>query len=116
MKQRLEFTQDVFAHCCGIYEVGDFTLTKVEKPNRNASPWEHLDYEDFDEDEYKVAYDGTGIFVSTFVDAESCRVAYEKLCAQHRLLYQTKPRVNRGTRNEVFLCVFLHKDAPIKVG
>lgn len=83
-------------HCCGVDEAGGFT------------------YEYGDAGAYHVISDflppGAGMFVSTFVNNEVCRDAYEELCSRHKLLWQSPVMYNNNSGNELFLCVFMHKD------
>jgi hypothetical protein len=49
---------------------------------------------------------GTGFFVSGFVDSKVCKEAYEELCKNYKLVYQSPVRVNRNSNNKFFFCVF----------
>lgn len=83
--------------CCGVAEVGGFDL--CTDADLLGDKLEDLCYD----------Y-GTGYFISTFVDTEFCRRAWEILVRDHKLLYQSPPRLNEPSHNMVFLCVFLHRD------
>jgi hypothetical protein len=49
----------------------------------------------------------TGLFVSTFTNEAPMKQAYDKLCKENTLLFQSKPR--RGNHGlDLFLCVFAH--------
>lgn len=127
-------TQDVLQHCCGIGEIGGFELFEVtEKPTfSKKEPWldeyshkpswwsaedttiakyryeEDLEAWEEENKSDEAEKSGTGLFVAAFIGSEECHEAYKYLCKNHTLLFQTKPRVNTRTRNEVFFCVFDH--------
>lgn len=79
------------AYCCGVEEVGEFCESA-----------------DFHADD--LPRSGTGFFVATFIDSPQCKEAYDELCKEHILLFQSKPRFNYA--NHVFVCVFQHRDSP----
>lgn len=91
----LWFSQENLGYCCGVDEVGGFTLN----PEDWAKPWK----------DQTTHFDGTGMFVSTFIDDEACKIAYECLCSKHKLLFQSEPMVNTNSGRRLFLCVFLHE-------
>ena len=89
------------AYCCGVDELGEFIEEGPE------TRWR-------DDIQYALngVKSGTGYFISTFIDNDVCKRAYYELCDKAILLYQSPPRVNPlHEANEVFVCVFLYKDA-----
>lgn len=98
-KRIIYFEQRQLNWCCGVDEIGD--LYYVDYPP-----------EDFDQDEEsqkEVIKSGTGLFVSTFINTEECKEAYNFLCSQHTLLFQSAPYKNSSSGRLVFLCVFKWK-------
>lgn len=100
MKSILEFSQETFVHCCGVAEVGGFNYYKFNE-NDYVGNW-------YQPKPCEVESPGTGMFVSTFVNDDVCKEAYEYLCKNHTLLYQSPKFRNRG-HNQVFLCVFKYR-------
>jgi hypothetical protein len=88
---------DSLPNCCGVGDVGGFEFYEGSLSN----------YWNAHED---VACSGTGMFTAAFIDEEESKAAYEFLCKKHTLLFQSDVRVNSGSGNKLFLCVFLHKD------
>lgn len=84
---------DAFHYCCGVDEVGMFI--------EDGFGGYQLD---------KISSSGTGLFISTFINNKPCKKAYKQLCKEHTLLYQSLPKRNAMSYNEVFVCVFLHGD------
>jgi len=80
-----------FEFCCGVKEVGNFAL------EANVDEFEDL---------RNMHRSGTGLFISTFVDTNDCKAAYELLTSNHTLLYQSPLRLNDYSNNRLFLCVF----------
>lgn len=59
---------------------------------------------------------GTGLFTATFTNHNHQMLAYEQMCRDHRLLYQSPVRRNSRSGNKVFLCVFEWKAQPRRRG
>lgn len=94
MPKLVVFDQNEFTHCCGVDEVGAFYSFKDDvKP---AYP------------DCVVSRSGTGMFISTFIDNQDCKDAYEMLSSKHKILFQSEPMLNVYSGRHVFLCVFLH--------
>lgn len=86
--------------CCGVDEIGEFI--DFNKAERWRDGVDHA---------LRCVANGTGYFVSTFINNDVCKRAYYELCDKAILLYQSPPRLNpRHAANEVFVCVFLSKD------
>lgn len=74
--------------CCGVDDVGAF----------EGNTWSVALNE--------VRSSGTGLFTATFIDSGSNKNAYEVLCREHKLLYQSPVKENNNSGNDLFLCVF----------
>ncbi len=90
-------------YCCGVGEVGDFSLLEV------PDCWGHKTaLKDLKAD------NGTGMFVATFTPAkESNKKAMELLQKKHTLLFKSEKYINQSTyadkegkEDGVILCVF----------
>ncbi len=90
----LLFLQERIPNCCGIEDVGAFFYEDTGLPLT-------VDRE--------VICSKTGYFISSYIDKEDQRVAYEYMKAEHHLVFQTKPMLST-TGRYVFLCVYLHRD------
>lgn len=99
-------TNESLETCCGVNEVGSFDL---ERPGDGGAQLEAPMAVDHGHAGL-LGCSGSGLFVSVFVNEEDSMRAYEELCREHVLLYQSPVKVNRGSGNKLFLCVFLHKD------
>lgn len=90
---------DTLPHCCGIGDVGAFTFDEF-----GGSAGELFVHEP-----------GTGMFTAAFVNNKECKAAYEYLCKEHVLLFQSPRKKNKNSKRDVFLCVFMHRNrAPKK--
>lgn len=95
---------EAFAHCCGVLEVGGFDINYEYDDNHNP-----VDFPaDYVPTMGRLDESGSGLFVSTFINNPKCKAAYEALCREHVLLYQSPVKENKRSHNRLFLCVFLH--------
>jgi hypothetical protein len=91
-------SDDRLPYCCGVNDVGGFSFGDAA-----------------DEAPSTVNESGTGLFTATFINNAECKAAYEYLCKEHVLLFQSPKKKNKNSKRDVFLCVFLHKNrAPKK--
>jgi hypothetical protein len=95
MKFILNFdSSQTLPYCCGVNDVGGFDLVP-------SDPWTPAPS--------TVVCSGTGLFTATFVNEEESKAAYDYLCKEHVLLFQSSVKRNSHSGNKLFLCVFLHK-------
>jgi hypothetical protein len=90
----LSFEFDTNWSCCGVMEAGSFIKRSI------GNTEDVLD--SFSDD----LSQGTGMFLSTFVNTPVCKETYELFCERYKLLYQSEPKCNPSSGNRVFLCVF----------
>jgi hypothetical protein len=81
--------QESLPNCCGVQDVGGWAHTAHLRP---------------------MIQSGTGLFTATFINDEISREAYEGLCKEHKLLYQSPVKANSRSGNRLFLCVFQWKN------
>ena len=88
------------SHCCGVYEVGEFS----HKPSDTWNSRKKIE---------EVEEQGTGMFVATFTKDPVCQDAYAALCKDHTLMYESPYTPNNsdsataiGAEEGISLCVF----------
>lgn len=113
MAKILTFDQDRLPYCCGIQDLGVFNVVDTVRDTYQNStmpnPMPRVRWRGARApfpNPSRVTRPGTGLFTVSFNHREASRVAYEQLCRQHKLLYQSPVKTNSNTRNQVFLCVF----------
>jgi hypothetical protein len=85
---------DIF--CCGVQVIGSFA-------NEEEDSWNDLEQEVIDQAlEYNPAF-----ITATFINNPVCKKAYEILRSKLKLIRQTKPRMNEGSGNKVFMCIYV---------
>lgn len=94
--KKVVFYQENLTFCCGVNDIGEFAF-------ENDDVWQ--------DGNAVVTKSGTGMFTASFIDNEVCAAAYAQLTKEHKLLYQSPLRKNSNSGRQLFLCVFLHKDA-----
>ena len=94
--------------CCGIDEIERFYAEPQKSLFTNGVYTYPIN---------KLKKSGTGLFLASFINTEKNKEAYDKLCAIHKLLFQSEVYKNKsqsatslGRTSGVFMCVFLHKD------
>lgn len=80
--------QERLPNCCGVDDVGTFGGARLNRVRKS----------------------GTGLFTATFINNEVNKEAYEQMCEEFTLLYQSPVRVNSNSGNKLFLCVFSWKE------
>ena len=84
------------AWCCGVFEVGDFSNSSWGSDGSLEGCIEAMK-----------DCNTTGYIVATFINTPECYDAYKILCANTKLIKQTKPKVNKAhINNEVFVAIF----------
>lgn len=83
------------ATCCGVKEYGSFEL------------WNNftVGYEE-ETLERSIKREKLPFQIAAFINTEECKAAYEVMCNNLKLLYQTETKTNPCTGNSLFLCVF----------
>lgn len=80
-------------NCCGVYEVGDWD--------------EGDDEDDFNEIIEELGYENpTGMCISTFVNTPPCHYAYNYIVKHFKVLYQSPPKRNPSSGNDVFILIY----------
>lgn len=85
--------------CCGIQDIGDFSVEKA--------------YYEYDKDYLskilKNQISGTGMYTASFIDTPECKEAYRKLKKRFDIIYQSPLKHNTNSGRKLFLCVFMDK-------
>jgi hypothetical protein len=79
-------------YSCGLGVVGAF--------NKEYTYWKISDVKN------QFSKHGTGFFVAGFIDNSRCKEAYEYLCKETNLVYQSPVRLNKNSNNKFFFCIF----------
>lgn len=77
--------------CCGVKVIGEFG-SGVDSKHLTKSFYDRA---------------GTGYYISTFISSQ--QESYEAMCKQYSLVYQTEPKRNRYSGNQVFIAIFKEK-------
>ena len=92
-KKIVRASEESLLFCCGVFEIGEFILKSGDYGN-----W----YDDLKD----LPKSSTGLYTASFVDTPICKEAYNQLCEQKTLLYRSPVVYNKGSGNNLFLCVF----------
>ena len=84
--------------CCGVLEVGSFLYDYTEYYEPLVSRMGFADRS------------GTGYYIATFIDEPECKEAYDILKQHKDIVFQSKPRKNRRSGNEVFIVIYQDKE------
>ncbi len=79
---------------CGVQEVGQFKT---------------YGYSHDEKLEPASLHSGTGYFISSFINEEVCRRAYELINKQFKIVWQSEVKINSNTNNEFFFIVYRKK-------
>lgn len=85
--------------CCGIVELGDF-----------GSDRRYWDFDFSDKDDIAHLNNYYAFIHASFIDTEDCKKAYLEMCKKFTKIYQSPVRKNPGTKNTLFMCVFIPKE------
>jgi hypothetical protein len=117
MSSQLSWQQGRADHCCGIIQLYGFNFYEDATPARFFDTWDkkwvtpkdtHKEPAHPDKNLYYASK--TGLYEASFINEEASKKAYEKLCKDLVLLYQSPVRVNKSTGNKVFMCIFSSKE------
>jgi hypothetical protein len=105
------FRGDIVGGQCGIGKLEAFRLETAERGKefyKNAGYFQTNQVKDtrgsFSKSKYH--YGGTGFFGSGFIDTPECRQAFDELCAEYGLVFQTPVRLNENSGKHFFYAMF----------
>lgn len=117
VSSELSWQQDIADHCCGISQLYGFDFYEEPTPLKYWDSWEKVwvtpndtHKEPVHPDKHRYNTSKTGLYEASFINEEASKKAYEKLCKDLVLLYQSPVRVNKSTGNKVFMCIFSSKE------